>query len=74
MFGKCMYVFDKNRTVTSVICNMETVQVIFTFTSSKMTSGPLTPETVLYAGKDMKAYICTYTIGLKKCPCINLQY
>lgn len=38
-----------------------------------MTSGPLTPDTVLYAGKDMKAYICTYTIGFKKCPCINLQ-
>lgn len=22
MFGKCMYIFDKNRTVTSVICNI----------------------------------------------------
>lgn len=22
MLGKCMYIFDKNRTVTSVICNI----------------------------------------------------
>lgn len=37
-----------------------------------MTSGPLTPDTVLYAGKEMKAYKCTFTIGLKKCPWFNL--
>lgn len=65
MFGKCRYIFDKNRTVTSVICNRETVQVIFTFTSSRMTSGPLTPDTVLYAGKDMKTCTCT---------CIHYRY